>query len=512
MNGNTLIVILSVVLASSAARFLPGTKARQWVLLIGSYIMYGTLAGAAFLMLLAVSSLMNYGWGQVLRRRPTTARLWAAIGANVLLLAFFKYLPPLVGIWGGAFPELDFVQRIVMPLGISFWTFQALSYLLDTYLEVETDPSMVEFFLFMAFWPTVASGPVCRLPRMLPQFRKASVSVREDFSIGLVRLTQGLFMKLVLADLLATGMTSGGGVTAGFDAIGVEPGGLDVWILGIGFGFQMFFDFAGYSHMVIGAARLVGIRLEENFNRPYLATTPAVFWTRWHMSLSSWIRDYVYLPLSALRRARWWSYAALVISMALFGIWHNASLTMLVWGCFHGLVLVGYRAGRQLGQRVPYRLPTPVGGVLSWGVTFMLVCMGHVIFRANNVGQALRMLGTVLTPGSYGFGQVTVDRDDYILVGLMALGYFAFVGISELLRRWSAFCGRGQDSRPSLALGRSAAPGITIGTVILATPEFVTSRRWWILIPALTLLLAIVAMKVGGGDETTIAPFVYTQF
>ena len=249
-------------------------------------------------------------------------------------------------------------SEVVLPLGVSFWTFQAISYLFDTYLEEEMDPSIVEFCLYMSFWPTVVSGPVCRLTRMLPQFRSLPASGREDYSAGTVRVIQGLFMRFVLAELLATGVSQGGGVAAGFDSSGIQRSALDVWALAIGFGFQLFFDFAGYSNIVIGAARLVGIRLEENFNRPYLSTTPAMFWARWHMSLSFWIRDYVYTPLATLRRDQWWRYAALAISMVIFGFWHDAKLTMLVWGTFQGLMLVGHRVGSSSRVEFPliYRI------------------------------------------------------------------------------------------------------------------------------------------------------------
>src|SRR5262245_22169609 len=183
MTSHTLTILIGVLLVSCATRFIPATRPRQWLLLAASYFLYANLAGLGFLALLIASSLMNYIWGALLRRRPTVTLLWIAIAANVLLLSFFKYLPPLAKVWPGALSELGFVQGIILPLGISFWTFQALSYLFDTYLEEEINPSAVEFCLYMAFWPTVVSGPVCRLPKMLPQFRKLPVSVREDFSI-----------------------------------------------------------------------------------------------------------------------------------------------------------------------------------------------------------------------------------------------------------------------------------------------------------------------------------------
>lgn len=510
MSLHTLIVPLGVLLVSCAARFVPATKPRQWLLLIASYCIYANLAGSGFLALLIVSSLMNYLWGALLRRRPTTPLLWTAIGANVLLLAFFKYLLPVAKGWPGAFSELDFVQRIILPLGISYWTFQALSYLCDTYLEEELNPSVVEFCLYMAFWPTVSLGPVCRLQTMLPQFRKLPGSVREDFSIGVVRVIQGLFMKLVLAQLLASGVTPGGGVTAGFDAIGMERSGLDAWALAIGFGFQLFFDFAGYSHIAIGVALLLGIRLEENFNRPYLATTPAVFWTRWHMSLSSWIRHYLYLPLSTLRRNQWWRYAALIISMVIFGFWHDAKVTLVLWGFYHGLLLVGHRVGQQLGRRIPYKLPNPLGALLSWGATFMLVCLSYVLFRANGLGQAVQMLQAVLTPASYRLSHSTLHRDDYLLVALVALGYFVYVGLSQLLLLWTGYCQRELHNRTPSLPAKPVAVWATLNGTAVWISEMVAVRKWWLLTPALAFLLVVIGMTFV--EDSKIAPFVYQLF
>ena len=174
------------------------------------------------------------------------------------------------------------------------------------------DPSLLEFCLYMAFWPTVLSGPICRLPSMLPQFRQLSPFSWDDLSAGSLRFIQGVIMKFVLAQILVSGWLPGEGIAAGFDQMKGGWGGVDVWLLGIGFGFLLFFDFAGYSHMVIGAARIFGIRLPENFDRPFLSTTPSIFWTRWHMSLSFWIRDYVFNPLAAAgRRYSWWPYVVL---------------------------------------------------------------------------------------------------------------------------------------------------------------------------------------------------------
>src|SRR5437867_3629162 len=327
--GSTFVVLLLTVVGWRV----PSTKGRQILLLAVSYLFYANW-GIGFLSILIINSLMNYTWGCALRRKVTVPRLWIGIALNLLPLAFFKYLPVLLelGLGPAGSWQYNLVRQIIMPVGMSFWTFQGLSYLFDIYFEEELDPSLLEFCLYMAFWPTVASGPICRLPSMLPQFRHLSPFSWDDLSAGSLRFIQSVMMKFVLAQILAFGWRPGEGIAAEFDQMKDGWGGVDVWLLGIGFGFLLFFDFASYSHIVIGAARLVGIRLPENFNRPYLSLTPSIFWTRWHMLLSFWIRDYVFKPLAATRRDQWWPYVAIVVSMILFGLWHGANWTFIVFG------------------------------------------------------------------------------------------------------------------------------------------------------------------------------------
>lgn len=404
-------------------------RPRQALLLAASYIFYASW-GLGFLAVLVTSSLVNYGLGTMLRRQPSSRRLQVGIGFNLLLLIVFKYTHQLTT---PAQSEMfsNLLGSIIMPVGISFWTFQALSYLFDLYREEELDPSLMEFCLYMAFWPTVLSGPVCRLPDMLPQFREAPRPVWDDVAEGTRRIVMGLFMKVVLAQFLMTGFNAGEGVAAGFDQIAQGWGGLDVWLLAVGFGFQLFFDFAGYSHIVIGTARLFGIRLAENFDHPYLSATPSIFWTRWHMSLSFWIRDYIFLPLATARRATWWRSFALVFAMTLFGLWHEASLTFLIWGAYQGFLLLAHRKGQQIKRKLNINWSSPVSAFASWALTFALVSLGWILFRAQTFGQALVMLKAVFQPFSY--AQLSLRPNFYIVTSLVVAGYFAYIGIESLL-------------------------------------------------------------------------------
>ena len=407
-------------------------KPRQCLLLSASYLFYLTW-GLWFLPVLIFSSIVNFALGEFLRRRPTAARLWTGLTFNLLLLSFFKYLPLAAG--GAAhFGGVPWLSRIALPLGISFWTFQAISYLLDLYREEPLDPSLLEFCLYMAFWPTVLSGPICRLPNMLPQFRQPVVLHWEDVGNGIQRILMGLFM-MILSQVLAAGLGPGQGVDAGFAQSTRVLGGLDVWCLAVGYGFQLFLNFAGYSRIVIGAARIFGIILQENFNHPYLSLTPTVFWTRWHMSLSFWIRDYVFFPLATLRSEMWWRNLCLVIAMFIFGLWHQGSLLFMMWGIYHGLLLVAYRQWERLRLRFDSVYLERLSSLLSWSITFAAVSLGWIFFRAESRAQAAQMFRAVFSPASYAHGALPPNL--YRVTVLVAVCYFVAVWINMWLDKWS---------------------------------------------------------------------------
>ena len=304
MTARLVVYVAGLLLTSLLARHL-GVRSRRILLLAVSLAFYASW-GPWFLAVLVGSAVVNFALGKALRRSPTSGRLWLGIAFNVALLGVFKYLPAIAQ-QISAESEL---ARIVLPVGMSFWTFQALSYLFDLYREEELDPTLPEFLLYMSFAPTVLSGPICRLPEILPQLRERADLSRDDIHSAAQRIWLGALM-MALAQLLGSGLTPNHGINAAFDST-APLAAPDVWLLAIGYGFQLFFDFAGYSHIAIGAARLLGVRVQENFDRPYLSASPSVFWTRWHMSLSFWIRDYLFLPVAAMRRETWWRNGALL--------------------------------------------------------------------------------------------------------------------------------------------------------------------------------------------------------
>ena len=504
-------VLLVVLLLWVAAWNLPSTKARQALLLIASYLFYSSW-GIGFLFVLIASSLLNFALGSLLRRHLTIGYLWLGISLNVLLLGFFKYLPPFLdGGWIVSW-QPDFLRHVIMPIGISFWTFQGLSYLFDVYREEELDPSLLEFCLYMAFWPTVLSGPVCRLPDMLPQFRAEPAFSWDNISAGALRVIQGLFMKMFLAQLLGSGVTEGAGVVAGFDQMKSGWGGIDVWLLGIGFGFQLFFDFAGYSYMVIGTARLFGIQLPENFNRPFLSTTPSIFWTRWHMSLSFWIRDYVFIPLAAARRDRWWPYAVFLISMTLFGLWHAAKWTFICWGVYHGVLLVAHRLGQQMKRQFSMTVPRSFGAILAWGTTFSLVSLGWIFFRANDLNEALAMFGSVFSLS--GYSHFAMPRNFYILISAVTIGYFVYeAGNLLLLSLRERYRTTLNESTQPVGSLRTVNPVIDLPLNLGALFDFVAVRLWWWFAPVILVLTLFIGIAIYERSAViAVTPFMYTIF
>src|ERR1700730_3699664 len=418
---------LGISIAWALSWQLRSPKSRQILLLGSSYLFYAGFA-LWFPAVLLGSTFMNYAWGSYLRRRPTVGRLWGGVALNLLLLGIFKYMPGIAGTWAQQSLLAAKLTQIVLPIGVSFWTFQALSYLFDVYRDQDLDPSWLEFCLYMGFGPTLLSGPICRLPDMLPQFRTVRTREWSETRRGLQRIWLGVFL-MTLARILGAGLLPGQGLDAGFELTNL--GGIDVWLLAVGYGFQLFFDFAGYSHIAIGTALLFGFRLPENFNLPYLSTSPSEFWTRWHMSLSFWIRDYVFLPLATLRRELWWRNLSLLISMVIFGLWHKATLVFVIWGAYHGVLLVLHRLWQPAARRFGFEWSGWFFTAISWLVTFLAVCFGWIFFRAPNSEKAFAMSRAALSPASYHAPSFALDY--YLVVGATLGGYFLVSGLRTRL-------------------------------------------------------------------------------
>ena len=291
-----------------------------------------------------------------------------------------------------------------------------------------------------------------------------------------------------VARLLGQGITGGDGIVMGFDRL-TRWTGADVWCLALGYGLQLFFDFAGYTHIAAGAAKVLGFSVPEKFVRPFESTSPSEFWTRWHMSLSFWIRDYLFFPLAASRRERAWHYLALLISMIVFGLWHRASVLFLVWGCYHGLLLIAHRQLQQVSRKFARE---PMGNFwtpFKWLATTMFISLGWIFFRANSLSQAHDMLSAIMSLTSYRAHFLSLNA--YVLVTLVAAGYLVV-----LLVRWrlDAYAHVGPSPAPS--------PGMVTR---------IAHWRWFWIPPlyAFALLLVLMIMSDQGGGA---AQLIYRGF
>ena len=473
-------LLCGVVLAKVRSR-----AVRQPVLLLGCYALYLTW-GTWFVVVLLTSTAINFLLGKWLRRKPSWPALSTGILLNLAMLSCFKYVPEIAV--NVPLSSLQRFSNLALPLGISFWTFQAMSYLFDLYRGEELDPSFFEFALYMVFFPVVISGPICRMPEMLQQFRSEKATPWHDIKRGLGRIATGVLM-MQFAKLLGQGILAGDGINSGFDHA-THWSGADVWCLAFGYGLQLFLDFAGYSHIAIGAARALGFTVPENFARPFQSTSPSIFWTRWHMSLSFWIRDYVFLPLAVIRREVWWRNLVLVVSMVLFGLWHRASLLFVLWGCYHGALLVLHRQVEALQRKFDWAPAAALWAPISWVATIALISLGW-IFRANSLAQAVQMLSAALSPASY--VSHSLSESLYVLVVALAAGYAIVLLVSDSLDRYSR--------EPETASARSRSALVTV-----------LARNRWYWIPPLYGLALLFVFIVTHSQGEAAAQFMYRSF
>jgi alginate O-acetyltransferase complex protein AlgI len=480
-----LYILVFLIELAVFARF-RSSKVRQAALLAGSCALYLSW-GVWFGVVLLTSIVMNYLVGEWIRRQPAAPAVSAGIFLNLALLSAFKYLPGLAITLPSS--SLQKFAHLALPLGISFWTFQAMSYLFDLYRGEELDPTFVEFALYMAFFPVTISGPICRMPEMLPQFRSENAMGWSDVELGLRRIATGVLM-MQLARLLGQGILAGDGISSGFDHV-THWSGPDVWCLAFGYGLQLFFDFAGYSHIAIGAARVLGFTLPENFARPFQSATPSIFWTRWHMSLSFWVRDYVFFPLATMRREIWWGNLVLVFSMIVFGVWHNATWLFVIWGCYHGVLLVGHRLLQQFQRKLNWNLSAALWTPLSWTVTIALISLGWIFFRASSLAKAGQMLSAVLTPASY--LSHSLSGSLYLMVAVLGIGYMLVLMMVDALDRYAA---------ASEVDESYAGSGVM---VFLA-------RKRWLWVPPLYALTLLLLLAVTLTQAPATSQFMYRAF
>lgn len=381
-------------------------KFQNIALLIGSYILYGSW-NWKLLPLIIVTTIVNYYCGRAIYTTSNQKRrvilLTLAVVTSLGILAYFKYynffVENLIALLSGLGITLNLTTlNIILPVGISFYTFQTMSYTIDIYRDhCKPSSNLLNFAVYVAFFPQLVAGPIERASNLLPQIEKKRTLSMEHFHEGLNLVVFGFFKKVVIADNLA--------VIA--DAVFKSPqqhAGIGVIIGVLAFGFQIYCDFSGYSNIARGIALWMGIRLMVNFNLPYLSKNPSEFWLRWHISLSSWLRDYLFLPIAYIVMKRFplnykgpvkaetVSYSiGIFATMFLGGLWHGASWNFVFWGVFHGLLLIIYRLLKKVKIRTLRKLPwtKPFREFGRWFLCFGLIHVGWVFFRARDLKGAI---------------------------------------------------------------------------------------------------------------------------
>ena len=357
----------------------------------------------AYVGLLLASIFFNYAAGIALSKEHARGRtrqkkwiLGLGIAADLGLIGYYKYANFFIDNANTALNLGWQVEAVLLPLGISFFTFTQIAFLVDAYRGEVKEANFVHYGLFVTYFPHLIAGPVLHHKEMMPQFaRPATYRAHWDnLSIGLTIFSIGLFKKVVLADGIAPF------ADPVFDAAanGATLTPLEAWGGALAYTFQLYFDFSGYSDMAIGMSRLFGVKLPLNFASPYKATSIIEFWRRWHMTLSRFLRDYLYFPLGGNRKGPARRHLNLMATMLLGGLWHGASWTFVMWGALHGLYLVANHAWRHLRMALGHDLNrrTLTGRVAGMTLTFLAVVVGWVFFRAENLGSALSMLAAMV--------------------------------------------------------------------------------------------------------------------
>jgi len=464
----------------------------------------------SYLALLLASISGNFLLAQLITRaradgRPTSGLLSLGVAANLGLIAYFKYAGFFVetanALTASGFP----VPQIILPLAISFFTFQQIAYLVDASRGQAEQGKFLDYLLFVTFFPQLIAGPIVHHKEMLPQFAKVrSGDLGRNLSVGLTIFIIGLFKKVGIADEIAPYADVIFDAAAG----GYAPTFFEAWMGALSYTLQIYFDFSGYSDMAVGLGWMFGIRLPLNFFSPYKARNMIDFWRRWHITLSRFLRDYLYISLGGNRRGPARRFLNLFLTMLLGGLWHGAGWTFVVWGALHGTYLIVNHAWRAWVPPRPGNMGTKA---LSWGVTFLAVVVAWVFFRAADFQSALLVLGGMSGGNGVVFSQsfATVLPFDPALLGIRTA-----VELPHL-----------DSSRPIFLI----LVGLIICFALPNTIEFmrryrpvldptgvvppVNQRRWWVWRPTLVWGCCVFVLGLYGVlSLSRVSPFLYFQF
>jgi alginate O-acetyltransferase complex protein AlgI len=413
------------------------TRPRLWLIFLSSLVFYGFWR-PEFVVLMLFSAGIDFVAARKIEQheRHTLRKRWLmlSLAGNLTFLFYFKYLLFFVEnvleaahLFGHEISAP--VLSIVLPLGISFYTFQTISYVVDVYRRlIPAEKDFLLYGCFVTFFPQLVAGPILRGRELLNQLAQKPFFNLEMFTSGLRRIIYGIFLKVVIADNIAPF------VDEGFAGSIASMSALDVITLSFLFGFQIYCDFSAYSHIALGSARLMGIRFPENFNFPYISRSPKEFWQRWHISLSSWVRDYLYLPLIGAKvddrsigglgdavqdkpATGRHHVAALFITWAIMGFWHGANWTFVFWGLYHATFILIYRLSAPLRTRLPEWMRDPFG----WAATLLICMLSWIPFRASNISDTLSMYALLFDPSRYTF--LGMRENTYLFAALLMAGF-----------------------------------------------------------------------------------------
>jgi D-alanyl-lipoteichoic acid acyltransferase DltB (MBOAT superfamily) len=424
----TFAIFFLIVLPVSWA-LMPHQPVWRVFIVVASYVFYGWWDWR-FVFLLAASTVVNHVLAVAIHRASTHSLrkglLALAVSFDLGLLAYFKYAGFFVSSFDNAFGT-NFLVNVTLPVGISFYTFMAISYVVDTYRGELVPASFVKFAVFQSFFPHLVAGPIVRASELLPQLERPRNPRRLNVSRAYVLIVIGLFLKVVIANHLATHIV---------DQVFAAPdrhSSLEVLVGIYGYAVQIFADFCGYTNIAIGVALLLGFEFPQNFDGPYTAVSLQDFWRRWHMTLSRWLRDYLYVPLGGSRKGTARTYVNLMATMLLGGLWHGAAWTFVAWGAIHG-------AGLSIERAVGWRPTSPGGRWFGRLLTFHVVCLGWVFFRADSFHTAGQVLERLFTAWGQPSPLVTTGVVLAILVGIVGqyLQPSAAVGVVQAFRRLPA--------------------------------------------------------------------------
>jgi alginate O-acetyltransferase complex protein AlgI len=435
---------------------------RNILLLVSSYIFYGWWDWR-FLFLIFISSLVDFIVGQQIHKtgekRKKRNYLWISLFVNLGFLIYFKYANFFIETFVDSFrlfgKQLDVsTLNIILPVGISFYTFQTLSYTIDVYRgQLKPTKNPLAFFTFVAFFPQLVAGPIERASHLLPQFYKTYKFNYDQVKSGLLLMAFGLFKKMVIADRAALYVNE----------VYNNPGnyeGVETIIATILFAFQIYCDFSGYSDIAIGAARTMGFDLMKNFDSPYLSKSITEFWRRWHISLSTWFRDYLYIPLGGSRNGKYRTYYNLFIVFLVSGLWHGAAMTFVIWGGIHGIIIVIEKAISKRKEKVfsvlKINKSTLSNKLFFITITFIIVCFSWVFFRANTFADSTTIIEGFFTNNFYElFGEklysIGLKENEFTLLALSILSLtlmerfhrthsiFSLLNEQSIFVRWSVY-------------------------------------------------------------------------